>query len=917
MEEVRFAHRSSPSSDSRSSRHTVRNEQRGWDGASPMASNSHSPASTSDPNAWFSTPADHGVPNPPTSTREPHARNNGTWGADESNPASSGGVQPRSGPKRPGFWKADGRWDSEAAARAHGPADPSSGYSAEPSRPAGKRREFFAEPSHPVGQKNEFSTEWSRPIGQKNESSSEWSRPIGQMNESSSEWSRPIGQKNESSTEWSRPIEQKNESSSEWSRPIDQERDRPTEAESVQKNEFSTEWSRPIDQEKDRPTEAESVPPSKQVKSIFPKIAGEKSLSESRWAVAGDTSGYDFGMRNRARGGYRNRGSSARHTNQWDTQTSSKGRSQTQGVNGNGWEGERSNGEGGDPSWDASDGWSSIPQKVNTQQPRQQWDSQTPSKGRSQSQGSDGQGWGVEENIAEENKQSWDNSDAWSAKPQNANSRHLKQQGDAQGQTSKSQEQSQGPNRRGDGNGWGGEHDNGGGEDHSWDNSDTWSSKPQERDSRHPRQQWNDQQWDERQPDQQGRGNAQGHGRGGEDNGWGGERTNGVGEDQGWDNTDSWTTKPEEVNSRQPRQQWHNQQSDTQARGNAQGHGQEGENNGWAGGWNSGKGEDQSWDRGEARSSTGDSRQPKGRWDKQDPSDSRDQSQKSGEIGWGGGWNSGIGEDHSWDRGAGSSNTPNQPWNQGQNQEGQGWNDDRWRGAREDEGRVRMEARSSKPLRGDSRQPNQQWKSQDQAQGLEGDDIGWGEREDPSSSSGKAEWSNPRKERSSQRPNPQAQTRSQNWGQEGENVGWEGGWNNRGREDRDWDTGETKSSRPPKGASDQSWDRVEAKSSKSPREDSLQQSQRWDTHGLNQSQRDGDTGWGRGWNSGGGEDRISNRGEAKWSNPSKEDSRQQWNNAPGQNQGHHQTQSGGNEWNNDEEDRGWDNDEAPARKRGW
>lgn len=120
MQDVQFTDPSVPSSDGRSSQKVVRIEQQTW-GRSPLTS--LAPSESESRGRVGSNP---------------FASDPGTGGR--------GGQQPRSGPApdgsgKPGFWKPGGGWDSDAAARAHGPATPTFKVSAEPPRRPGKARE--------------------------------------------------------------------------------------------------------------------------------------------------------------------------------------------------------------------------------------------------------------------------------------------------------------------------------------------------------------------------------------------------------------------------------------------------------------------------------------------------------------------------------------------------------------------------------------------------------------------------------------------------------------------------------------------------------------------------------------------------------------------------------------------------------
>lgn len=149
MEDVRFTDSNAPSPAGHSSQETVQIEPQTWGGATltnPVSSRAHSQAGSdmfagaSDPNASSLMPADRGGPNPSTFSRRPDSRNNNST-LDANHPGLGGrGGKPSSVSTRPGFWREDGSWDSEAAARANAPAAPSSDFSAESSHGAGRGR---------------------------------------------------------------------------------------------------------------------------------------------------------------------------------------------------------------------------------------------------------------------------------------------------------------------------------------------------------------------------------------------------------------------------------------------------------------------------------------------------------------------------------------------------------------------------------------------------------------------------------------------------------------------------------------------------------------------------------------------------------------------------------------------------------
>lgn len=149
MEDVRFTDSSSRPSESGSSYNPVRSEIQTWGGApptnaAPISSSSHAGSDT------FDIPAARSEPKSSIFTHEPDPGNNETWCAYTPSSSGRGGQQRRSDPKPPGFWKPGGGWDSEAAARAGGPAATSTDFSFGPSRPAGDRTAGFGAQYRPV-----------------------------------------------------------------------------------------------------------------------------------------------------------------------------------------------------------------------------------------------------------------------------------------------------------------------------------------------------------------------------------------------------------------------------------------------------------------------------------------------------------------------------------------------------------------------------------------------------------------------------------------------------------------------------------------------------------------------------------------------------------------------------------------------
>ncbi|MCJ1429098.1 hypothetical protein MMC29_007011 [Sticta canariensis] len=138
MEDVGFTDPSSRPSESGSLYNPVQSEMRTRGGALPTNTAPISPSSHTGSDT-FDIPAARSDPKYSRFTREPDSGNNETWGASTPSSGRRGGQQGRSDPRPPGFWKPEGGWDSEAAARAGGPAATSSDFSFGPSRPAGDR----------------------------------------------------------------------------------------------------------------------------------------------------------------------------------------------------------------------------------------------------------------------------------------------------------------------------------------------------------------------------------------------------------------------------------------------------------------------------------------------------------------------------------------------------------------------------------------------------------------------------------------------------------------------------------------------------------------------------------------------------------------------------------------------------------
>ena len=149
MEDDRFSNPSSRPLESGSSYNPVQSEMHTWGGASPTkaAPISSSAQAGSD---TFDIPAARSDSQYSGFTREPDPGNNETGGAYTPGSGHSGEQQRRSVPRLPGFRKADGSWDSEAAARAGVGAATSSDSSFGQSRPARDRTAEFGVQHRPV-----------------------------------------------------------------------------------------------------------------------------------------------------------------------------------------------------------------------------------------------------------------------------------------------------------------------------------------------------------------------------------------------------------------------------------------------------------------------------------------------------------------------------------------------------------------------------------------------------------------------------------------------------------------------------------------------------------------------------------------------------------------------------------------------
>lgn len=143
MEDVRFTDPSSRPSESGSSYNPMQIEMKSRRGALPTSSSSHAGSDT------FDIPAARSDPEYSRFAREPDPGNNETWGASTPSSSGRGGQQGRSD-RPPGFWKPEGGWDSEAAARAGRPAATLSDFSFGTSRPTGDRTAGFGAQSRPV-----------------------------------------------------------------------------------------------------------------------------------------------------------------------------------------------------------------------------------------------------------------------------------------------------------------------------------------------------------------------------------------------------------------------------------------------------------------------------------------------------------------------------------------------------------------------------------------------------------------------------------------------------------------------------------------------------------------------------------------------------------------------------------------------
>lgn len=465
IEELRHVDLNS-SSEGRRSHHTARDEPQTWGGAlptSPVPSSSGSrvggdwSTGASDSNVSSRMPAGRGGPDKPDSKNnqawdssdidtsgrgaqtsggrsKPDSGNNDSWGAPDpgadprggqssrgrskgdsgsdawdTNDPSAGGREGQTfggREKPPGFWKADGSWDSEAAANAHGAAAPSYDPPVEP-RAAGRGRGGF-------GNRN---TEPLRPAG----------RGRGGLVISPPEFSSVAGRRASSS----------HLSTASPSLPATPHL-----------------WS--DDKLGDRPKDLVDGPPIKQLKSIFPKTAGEKSLSESRWATEGDDVGFGGGRQqrgstrrgranyNQERGqrGNQNWGSSAENNSNWEPKTE---------QGGSGWDSSsQTNANWGPKTEQAGSGWDSTADTGSKWEPSTQtgsgWDSST----------HEGSGW---DNSAGSN---------WDTTPQ-------------QGASGWESSADQGPKRDSDkkGSGWGSTIQQGSGWDSSADQGSKWDDSAQ------------------------------------------------------------------------------------------------------------------------------------------------------------------------------------------------------------------------------------------------------------------------------------------------------------------------------------------------------------------------------------------------------------------------------------------------------